>query len=1064
NALAWAPRGGYLAAAMSDGTVLALDGSTLAPLGPAFKVTATGAAETVAFRRDGATLATGADDGTVRLWSVADPARPVPLATAHDSGTYVYTVAWAPDGKTLAAASTDNVTRLWNVASPAAPAPEGRALTGLRKYAIGLAFSPDSALLAVGSADGTVHLWNVRDPRRATPASAPLTGPASYVWALAFAPDGKTLAVAYAEHRSGVVELWDVAARKVRRRFVTQGGGGRLAFAPDGKSLATGRDNDAVVRLYDVATGKEYARLQGLEWGVGGVAFSGDGRYLAAISTGAAVVLLWDAKTGQELHRFKDHKQRLWSVALSRDGKTLATGDMEGTVLVYDTASGKHIGTFADVAASLVFSRDGRTLIAGGGDGWVESWSIANLPRPKPPEAPVAQNKPLPRPLAFGKDLQAVGKVEPFLAVAVDPRAGRALFLGRDRFLRVYSYPEFKAEKAYWLGATAYRATLDRQRGMLYAAVCAVQALKMERDGRVSGPADIYIYDVKKILAGEDLSDHMLRPAAMVPVKAELTHLQATADARWIYYLDAVDWKGARLGRIDAATRKADRTTTVSDATRAFGLGRDGKTLYIGRTRRDPKAGPQQLQGEIQVFDPATMAVRGSIDVPSKPKEIAVEDELLFFGGEGPLGVVDLRPAKPAVVAHWQGPWFGGRYHVGIAPRRVYIAANSIPATIRAFDFPDNAPIPKDRPLEADSVSDDGDGRLLGELTTTPDGKYLLCRTGEILRLAQPGMNRPLPPHQQDEKPPIDPKGLPWHERPILTSPRRGFVQAVAIAPDDTMIALGEARGGVFVYERASGKPLGTAPSEAGIAYLTFAPKGKKLISTTLDRGGQIRVTGKGTSIGGAYAFFRDVAGHGLDSVTFTANARELAGAGGAQGKDVVFWNAETGRGVKSVRGFPDPLTAVALSSDGKRVAAGSTVGPVRQADLSNPRETRTMTGHTAEVRCVAYAPDGKILASGGVDTTVRLWDADTGKEVRKLRGHTNVVLCLVFSPDGKTLVTGGADGTVRVWDVATGNERGSIPARRRGAMVYALAFAPDGRTLVAACGAEVRQWEVGPD
>jgi WD40 repeat protein len=213
------------------------------------------------------------------------------------------------------------------------------------------------------------------------------------------------------------------------------------------------------------------------------------------------------------------------------------------------------------------------------------------------------------------------------------------------------------------------------------------------------------------------------------------------------------------------------------------------------------------------------------------------------------------------------------------------------------------------------------------------------------------------------------------------------------------------------------------------------------------------------------------LAGYGRDAVAYTPDSGEVAIAGDKvtvanvrdqQGKEVVICKANDGQVAKAVRGFTDPLTAVALSRDGKRLAVGSITGLVHQVDMSNPSQRRALTGHSAEARCVAYAPDGKLLASGGVDATVRLWDPDTGKEVRKLSGHTNVVLCLVFSPDGKTLVTGGADGTVRVWDVATGKEGGVIPPRRPGTMVYALAFTPDGKGLAAACGAEVRQWDIG--
>jgi WD40 repeat protein len=253
NGMAWAPDGRYLAAAISDGTVLLLDGTTLAPLGPAFRVTATGTAKTVAFAPDGKALATGADDGTVRLWSLADPARPVSLAVVRDSGTYVYTITWAPDGKTLAAASTDNVTRLWDVANPAAPAPDGKPLTGLRKYAIGLAFAPGSRLLAVGSADGTVHLWNVTDPARAVPAGPPLTGPASYVWALAFSPDGKTLAAGVTD---GTVWLWDVTSPAAPSLIASVSGVAghiySISFTPAGDKLAAS-GNDGSVHIWDTS-------------------------------------------------------------------------------------------------------------------------------------------------------------------------------------------------------------------------------------------------------------------------------------------------------------------------------------------------------------------------------------------------------------------------------------------------------------------------------------------------------------------------------------------------------------------------------------------------------------------------------------------------------------------------------------------------------------------------------------------------------------------------------------------------------------------------------------------
>jgi hypothetical protein len=138
--------------------------------------------EFTAFSPRGRLLATSGDDGTVRLWSVNDPAHPRLVATLHDSGTYVFSVAFSPDGRTLAAASADDLTRLWNVSQPGHAARIGAPLAGPSSHAISVAFSPGGRILAVGSADKTVRLWNVTDLARPVRLGRPLTGPAAYVY------------------------------------------------------------------------------------------------------------------------------------------------------------------------------------------------------------------------------------------------------------------------------------------------------------------------------------------------------------------------------------------------------------------------------------------------------------------------------------------------------------------------------------------------------------------------------------------------------------------------------------------------------------------------------------------------------------------------------------------------------------------------------------------------------------------------------------------------------------------------------------------------------------------
>jgi hypothetical protein len=119
-----------------------------------------GGVRSVAFSPDGRLLASGSDDGTVKLWDVATGQEVRTLSGHTDS---VLSVAFSPDGRLLASGSWDKTVKLWDVgvatkdfSSP----PEVRTLRGAGGV-LSLAFSPDGRLLASGSADGAVKLWNV---------------------------------------------------------------------------------------------------------------------------------------------------------------------------------------------------------------------------------------------------------------------------------------------------------------------------------------------------------------------------------------------------------------------------------------------------------------------------------------------------------------------------------------------------------------------------------------------------------------------------------------------------------------------------------------------------------------------------------------------------------------------------------------------------------------------------------------------------------------------------------------------------------------------------------------
>jgi WD40 repeat protein len=165
-------------------------------------------------------------------------------------------------------------------------------------------------------------------------------------------------------------------------------------------------------------------------------------------------------------------------------------------------------------------------------------------------------------------------------------------------------------------------------------------------------------------------------------------------------------------------------------------------------------------------------------------------------------------------------------------------------------------------------------------------------------------------------------------------------------------------------------------------------------------------------------------------------------------------WDTSTGRKQKTLDTKSDYLFGLALSADGRTLAAlvrdADDKRAVQVWDVPAGKITHTLAADQKSLAGVAFSPDGRTLATVSW-SEVRFLDPVTGRERGRAQGVPSFGRNVAFSPDGKTLVTTEMhSGTLHHWDVPSGALRPAPPGHSNGP--NRISFTPDG-TRVATAG-----------
>jgi WD40 repeat protein/mono/diheme cytochrome c family protein len=532
----------------------------------------------------------------------------------------------------------------------------------------------------------------------------PLEAQSSPANAIAFSRDGRFAAIAAADKS---VRIFDVEANRDLRRCIGHTASvWCVAFSPDSTKLLSG-SKDGSVRLWDVTTARELQRFDGHEDLVTAVAFSPDDR--RALSAGYDhQIFLWDLEKGKPVAQFKFDGAATYinAIAFAPDGER-ALACAEAKVYVFDAKSGKVEHTLMGHASAVqcaVFSRDGKRIISGGDDRTVRLWDADS-----------------------GKEIHAyLGHENSVKSVAISPDGKQLLSGGSDATVRLWDVDAVKELKVFRkhtepLVAVTFiddgAATLSGSRD----AVIKPWQLKKAVPTPPNNDNPPAVNDViRPTVVKADLS-----PSVIVPLSGTVGNVFLSPNRKWLYYLNLTE---SKVGRVNLETGKRDKELPLADGTDALTMTPDGKMLVA--TVRDGKS------SKVQIIDPAKMEVRKSFAIDAAAYDLAAADSGLLFvsGGSGEwtdVSVIDV--TKETVVTHWGGVWTRSFLQLSTDQKRVYYSSQGVtPGTLDVVVLPkqfDDKPVTYRAPAP-------GRQPLGGEFQLTPDGRFLLCKSGTVLRLS----------------------------------------------------------------------------------------------------------------------------------------------------------------------------------------------------------------------------------------------------------------------------------------------------------------------------------------
>jgi WD40 repeat protein len=571
---------------------------------------------------------------------------------------------------------------------------------------------------------------------------------------------------------------------------------------------------------------------------------------------------------------------RVFCLAYSPNGKLLAAGCGDDPVHVWDAETGRELFQIKDPwVYGLAFSPDGALLATAGSFQTVRLWKTATG---EPFGQPLMGHQSVIKTLAFSPDgslLASAGQDKTIRLWAMPDRNPLTTLAGHQDEINALAFaPDGKTLASG--GADSTIRLWETPSGRPLHQVdsgCAVAALAFTRDCKlISGGDDnrIQLWDIGMARAMRKLQGHDRPVNALLP----------TPDGKALISGD--QGRSLRLWNLDTGQELRQMPRQPGDAD-ALALSPDGRTLAAGGTNNAIRR--WDLSGK---------------ELPS--------------GSGHRAGIASLV----------------------LAPDGKWLASGSTAGNIR-FWMPDTH-------QEMPALDLAGEDAVLAG---APDGKTLAVVDGNTpsVRLVDVSTRQ---------------------VRARFSGPKDDPVFCGAFSPDGKLLAVGHERSGVQLWNVAAGTVARSLPHPGAVQALAFAPDGSVVVSGGAEgmmiwnpaTGTGIIPAGKGSPVA-SLAFAPDGLTLAVGRFDATIALYDMR-PGETQGKDL-----------RSLEGHQSSVFSVAFSPDGRLLASAGHDRTVRLWEIASGQQISVWTGHRGPVSAVTFLPAGRALISGSADTSLLLWD-----------------------------------------------------------------------------------------